>query len=122
MCLLSMLTSAGATVIPTRNETYHTGKTTTALRQVRSTDQSRSLGKDQPMMDMSKEHLNGERDSLFTDFPDETLENAAHTTSKSANYTLGACTGLSVCPACCNSLGHTRRQRSKPSIAKDIAP
>src|SRR5262245_16446186 len=36
-----------ATVIPTRNETYHTGKTTTALRQVRSTDQSRPLGKDQ---------------------------------------------------------------------------
>jgi len=92
-----MLTSAGPQLFPLGMK--HITPERLQRLSVKCEVPTKAARKDQPMMDMSKEHLNGERDSLFTDFPDETLENAAHTTSKSANYTLGACTGLSVCPA-----------------------
>jgi hypothetical protein len=38
-----------------------------------------------------------EQEILSFDVSDEALEGAAGTT-ENANYTLGACTGLSVCP------------------------
>jgi hypothetical protein len=40
-----------------------------------------------------------EEDEIFTrDVSDETLEVAAATAKEKANFTLGACTGLSECP------------------------
>ena len=38
-------------------------------------------------------------ENLFAyEVPDETLETAAGTAKEQANFTLGACTGLSECP------------------------
>ena len=39
-----------------------------------------------------------EEEVLSFDVSDEALESAAGTPEEKANYTLGACTGLSVCP------------------------
>jgi len=39
-----------------------------------------------------------EEEVLSFDVSDEALESAAGTTEGNANYTLAACTGLSVCP------------------------
>jgi hypothetical protein len=39
-----------------------------------------------------------EVDLLISGFSDEALEIAAATTREKANFTLGACSGLSVCP------------------------
>ena len=39
-----------------------------------------------------------EEDLLISGFSDEALEIAAGTTKEKANFTLGACSGLSVCP------------------------
>lgn len=39
-----------------------------------------------------------EVDLLISGFSDEALEIAAGTTREKANFTLGACSGLSVCP------------------------
>lgn len=38
-----------------------------------------------------------EEEILAFDFSDEALESAAGSTKEKANFTLGACTGLSVC-------------------------
>ena len=43
--------------------------------------------------------LDRNEDELFTDtVSDEALEIAAGTAKEQANFTLGACSGLSVCP------------------------
>jgi hypothetical protein len=39
-----------------------------------------------------------QEDILAFEVSDETLEIAADTAKEKANFTLGACTGLSVCP------------------------
>jgi hypothetical protein len=39
-----------------------------------------------------------EEDLLIDAIPDEALEIAAGTAKEKANFTLGACSGLSVCP------------------------
>jgi len=39
-----------------------------------------------------------EEDLLIGAIPDEALEIAAGTAKENANFTLGACSGLSVCP------------------------
>jgi len=39
-----------------------------------------------------------EEDILTSEISDEALETAADVGKKAGNYTLGACTGLSVCP------------------------
>jgi hypothetical protein len=39
-----------------------------------------------------------EEEVLAFEVSDEALESAAGTTKEQVNYTLGACTGLSVCP------------------------
>jgi hypothetical protein len=49
------------------------------------------------MTDTTTEFESTEAASLIDQFSDEALEAAADTTT--AAYTLGACTGLSVCPA-----------------------
>ena len=40
-----------------------------------------------------------EEDLLISAMPDEVLEIAAGATKEKAGFTLGACTGLSVCPS-----------------------
>jgi len=40
-----------------------------------------------------------EKDLLVGAMPDEALELAAGATKEKAGFTLGACTGLSVCPS-----------------------
>jgi hypothetical protein len=40
-----------------------------------------------------------DEDVLAFEVSDEALESAAGSTSEHVNYTLGACSGLSVCPA-----------------------
>ncbi len=39
-----------------------------------------------------------EEEVLAFEVSDEALESAANTAKEQVNYTLGACTGLSVCP------------------------
>ncbi len=39
-----------------------------------------------------------EEDTLTGEVSDAALESAAGSTNEKANFTLGACTGLSVCP------------------------
>jgi len=48
---------------------------------------------------MTSGHLQSKEDLLLSQVSDEALEAAARSTTEGANFTLGDCTGLSVCPA-----------------------
>ncbi len=51
------------------------------------------------MTDQTSEFSPNEVDFFIDGVADEALEVAAGSATETANYTLGACTGLSVCPA-----------------------
>ena len=86
--------------IPAGDKPYHLYKASAALRQVQRTDRNHPRRKDRSMTEkMTSGHLQSEEDLLLKQVSDEALEAAARFTSKGANFTLGACTGLSVCPA-----------------------
>lgn len=87
------------------------GNDTRRLRQNRSANESLevALARLKPLhrncvqerIDMNDKALGLDRnevDLLISGFSDEALEIAAGTTREKANFTLGACSGLSVCP------------------------
>lgn len=50
------------------------------------------------MKNITVEPEQSEEEILAFQIPDEALEIAAGSTKEKANFTLGACSGLSVCP------------------------